>query len=48
MEKKKQLKVFGYVRVSTKMQVEEGYSLDNQRREIEEYAVGNRMKLVRV
>lgn len=48
MEKQKKLKAFGYVRVSTKMQVEEGFSLANQQREIEEYAEGNKMKLVKI
>ena len=45
---KQQLKAFGYIRVSTKMQVEEGFSLANQQREIEEYAEGNKMKLVKI
>lgn len=47
MAKRKRLKAFSYVRVSTKMQAEEGCSFDNQRREIQEYAEGNKMKLVR-
>lgn len=43
---KKALKAVGYIRVSTEMQVEQGYSLKNQRREIAEYAKAMGMQLV--
>lgn len=40
--------VYGYIRVSTEGQVKKGYSLDEQRGEIEKYCRGNRYNLVYV
>lgn len=37
MVKQKALKAFAYIRVSTEIQVEDGYSLDNQEYEIKEF-----------
>lgn len=41
-------KVFGYIRVSTENQVKQGYSLDEQREEIEKYCMENKYELIRI
>ncbi len=41
-------RAFGYIRVSTTGQAEEGFSLENQKRAIQEYCAYAKMRLVRV
>lgn len=41
-------KVFGYIRVSTKNQVREGYSLSYQREEITKYCEANNLELLHI
>lgn len=45
---KKALRAVGYIRVSTDMQAEEGYSLENQEYQIKEFAEWQKMKLVHI
>ena len=45
---KKALRAVGYIRVSTDMQAEEGYSLENQEHQIKEFAEWQKMKLVHI
>lgn len=45
---KKALRAVGYIRVSTDMQAEEGYSLENQEHQIKEYVEYQNMQLVHI
>ena len=45
---KKALRAVGYIRVSTDMQAEEGYSLENQEHQIKEYVKYQNMQLVHI
>ena len=46
MTKNQKKKAFGYIRVSTAMQVEGGYSLDDQENRIRQHAKAHGMTLV--
>lgn len=46
MTKKQKKKAFGYIRVSTALQVEDGYSLDDQENRIRQHVKANDMALV--
>lgn len=46
MTKKQKKKAFGYIRVSTALQVEGGYSLDDQENRIRQHVKANDMTLV--